>query len=547
MGATAELDEAKTQESPAALFCLTMIVKNEEPIIGRCIEKARKFFDRWVIVDTGSSDRTMEIVREKLANVPGRLVEHAWKGFGDAKTTALAHARELMEGRGYALVLDADEILEGDIPRNLTHEAYSLWMQLNNLRYKNVRLFRLDRPWRYEGVLHEFPSTDGTWTAETVNATITSPRDGARGKETDRYKRDAEVLRAALETEPAESPLAARYTFYLAQSYRDAQDYTNALIFYQRRAAMGAGSNWEEIYVSKLEAGRCLERLGQKPLAERMYLDASHTWPDRAEAPAALKRLVDEKLRAAEAKHPVGALFVEELTSNDDGFFSIEPQDRKDYEAFFCGSVSALQKFCLPVQAEYAAWPEDRSYNRWFESGDLELYYAVIRALRPKKIIEVGSGFSTSVALEACTKNGQGKIICIDPQPRTDVPAEIEFLKMSVEKAPADIFANLESGDLLFIDSSHTAEETLYHCLLMEHLPSGVVVHHHDCVHPSLPIFAEETILMHYYRLRQTRWEGLVSNAIARRELGPDGYTAIIPSYRRNTTRVPGSIYTRKR
>ena len=530
------------------MFCLTMIVKNEEPIIARCIDKARRFFDRWVIVDTGSSDRTMEIVRDKLADVPGRLVEHVWKGFGDAKTTALAHAREVMEGRGYALVLDADEILEGDLPRNLTHEAYSLWMQLNNLRYHNVRLFRLDRQWRYDGVLHEFPATDGPWTAKTVDVTITSPRDGARGKETDRYKRDAEILRAELETEPAGSPLAARYTFYLAQSYRDARDDANALVYYQKRAMMGGGSNWEEIYVSKLEAGRCLERMGQPTLAERLYLDACHTWPDRAEAPRALKQLVDKRLRSAEAKHPVGALFVEALTGSDDeGFFPIGAEDREDYQAFFSGSVAALRNFCLPVQAEYAAWPEDRSYNRWFESGDLELYYAVIRALRPKKIIEVGSGFSTHVAVEACAKNGFGKIICIDPDPRTDLPTEVELVKMPVEEAPADIFATLESGDLLFIDSSHTAEETLYHCLLLEHLPSGVVVHHHDCVYPSPPRFAEETILMHYYRLRQTAWEGLLSNEVARQALGPDGYADVIPSYRRNTTRLLGSIYTRKR
>lgn len=91
---------AVTPPSTRPLVCLAMIVKNEEPIIARCLTKARHLFDRWVIVDTGSSDRTMEIIRETLAGVPGRLVAHAWKGFGDAKTTALTHAKELMEGQG---------------------------------------------------------------------------------------------------------------------------------------------------------------------------------------------------------------------------------------------------------------------------------------------------------------------------------------------------------------------------------------------------------------------------------------------------------------
>lgn len=537
-----------TDSGSGPVFCLTMIVKNEEPIIERCVRSAQRLFDRWVIVDTGSTDRTMDIVRETLADVPGRLVEHEWRGFGDAKTTALAHARELMEGRGYALVLDADEIIEGDIPRGLTHEAYSLWMQLNNIRYKNVRLFRLDREWRYEGVLHEFPATDGPWTAHNVEATITSPRDGARGKETDRYKCDAEILKSALETEPPESALAARYTFYLAQSYRDARDDTNALIYYQKRAAMGAGSNWEEIYVAKLEAARCLERLGQQPLAERMYLDAAHAWPDRAEALRSIKRLVDKRLRSAEAKQPVGVLFVEAAPpSHDEGFFSVTAEDREDHADFFAKSVRAIRDFCLPFRDEYAAWPEDRSYNRWFESGDIELYYAVIRSVRPKKIVEIGSGYSTRTAQEACARNGRGKIVCIDSDPRTDLPAEVELLKMPVEEAPESVFADLESGDVVFIDSSHTAEETLYHCLLLEKLPSGVVVHHHDCLFPRPAVFPEETLLMHYYRLRRSAWEGLVSNALARDELGAEAYTEIIPSYRRNLARFPGSIYTRKR
>ena len=542
-------DPVDVLSSERPLVCLAMIVKNEEPIIARCLNKARRLFDRWVIVDTGSTDRTMMIIRETLADVPGCLIEHAWKGFGDAKTTALAHATELMEGRGYALVLDADEIIDGDIPRNLTHAAYSLWMQLNNLRYKNVRLFRLDRKWRYEGVLHEFPSTDGPWTAETIDVAITSPRDGARGKETDRYKRDVEVIQAALETEPPESPLAARYRFYLAQTYRDAGDDANALVHYQKRILMGAGSNWEEIYVSKLEAARCLDRMGQKPMAERMYLDASQTWPDRAEALRAMKRTIDRRLRAAEAKQPVGALFVEIATAghDDEGFFPVTAEDKKTHAAFFEGSAARLRDFCLPFREEYAAWPQDRSYNGWFEAGDLELYYAVIRSMKPKRIVEIGSGFSTHAAIDACARNGHGRIVCIDPKPRADLPAEVQLIKMPIEEVPRSVFDELEGGDLVFIDSSHTAEETLYHCLLLERFPSGIVVQHHDCLHPNTAVFPEETLLMHYYRMRRASWQGLVSNAVARQELGPAEYGEIVPAYARNTERSPGSIYTRKR
>ena len=260
------------------------------------------------------------------------------------------------------------------------------------------------------------------------------------------------------------------------------------------------------------------------------------------------QRIIDGRLRAAEAKQPVGALFIEVAgDTSDEGFFPITPADKEAHAAFFEGSVTQLRAFCLPFRAEYAAWQEDQSYNNWFEAGDLELYYAVIRSLRPKRIIEIGSGFSTLAAADACARNGQGQIICIDLEPRVKLPAEVQLLKMSIEEAPESVFDELESGDLLFIDSSHTAEEALYHCLLLEQLPSGVVVQHHDCLYPQPAVFPEETLLMHYYQIRQSSWQGLVSNAIARQNLGPVEYGNIIPAYRRNTARFPGSIYTQKR
>jgi len=62
-------------------ICLNMIVKNEARVIRRCLDTVRPFIDRWVIVDTGSTDGTQALIREVLQGVPGELHERRWKDF----------------------------------------------------------------------------------------------------------------------------------------------------------------------------------------------------------------------------------------------------------------------------------------------------------------------------------------------------------------------------------------------------------------------------------------------------------------------------------
>ena len=134
--------------------------------------------------------------------------------------------------------------------------------------------------------------------------------------------------------------------------------------------------------------------------------------------------------------------------------------------------------------------------NGFFSDFDAATYYSLIRRLKPRRVIEIGGGFSTRVANRAVAKNSQegmdGKLICIEPYPEprlTDVTLEIELIQKRVEEIEPSFFRCLEPNDILFIDSSHTVKfgsDVCYEILeLLPNLTSGVWVHIHDIFLPD--------------------------------------------------------------
>ena len=101
--------------------------------------------------------------------------------------------------------------------------------------------------------------------------------------------------------------------------------------------------------------------------------------------------------------------------------------------------------------------------NPAFSDGDADIYYLMIRNLKPKRIIEIGSGFSTLMAVEAIQKNKEEQhdtvLTCIEPYEFSwlEQLPEVKVLRERVENIPIDYFSALEAGDILFIEASRTA------------------------------------------------------------------------------------------
>ena len=130
--------------------------------------------------------------------------------------------------------------------------------------------------------------------------------------------------------------------------------------------------------------------------------------------------------------------------------------------------------------------------NTLFGGVDALVAYCMVRHFKPRTIIEVGSGFSSLVLGQAAERNKRAGLICIEPFPRAFLREGFPGLRSLIEKKVQDIelefFSQLESDDILFIDSSHTVKiGSDVNYLFLEVLPRlrpGVIVHVHDIFLP---------------------------------------------------------------
>jgi glycosyltransferase involved in cell wall biosynthesis len=264
--------------------CLNMIVRNEAHVIRRCLLSHKDIIDHWVIVDTGSTDGTQDLIRKLLADIPGELHERPWVDFGHNRSEALALARGKAD---YILVNDADHIWHGKLPKNLTADAYAVPYHYAGTVY-GVTCVLADRipGWRYVGVIHEYVDAQQPIKIEPASdAWIEVKHEGARSLDPHTYEKDVAILEAAFDKDP-QNP---RYAFYLAQSYRDSNESEKALLMYLKRAEM---PGWDqETWHAKYQAAIMTERLGRAPeTISRAYLEAYNFRPSRAEPLAHLAR-----------------------------------------------------------------------------------------------------------------------------------------------------------------------------------------------------------------------------------------------------------------
>jgi len=171
--------------------------------------------------------------------------------------------------------------------------------------------------------------------------------------------------------------------------------------------------------------------------------------------------------------------------------------------------IELLSFFVTNLKDEYNKFPRQRTAiskpyeyfieNDYFGPVSGEILFCMIRHFKPKRIIEIGSGFSTYLSAQTILKNEEQdknyhcELISIDPYPNNTIksgfPGLSQQIHKKVQEVSLSIFKKLRENDILFIDSSHVLKiggDVQYEYLeILPRLNKGVIIHIHDILLPA--------------------------------------------------------------
>ena len=234
----------------------------------------------------------------------------------------------------------------------LSGEVYYLFQGTDTFFYKNVRIVKNNIGITYWGVTHEYVQTpNGTQYDKIEKDDVFIHDIGDGGCKTDKFVRDITLLKKGLETDPNND----RYTFYLANSYRDAGQYDNAIEAYKKRIAIGGW--FDEVWHSHYSIGRCYKNKGDMANAVYWWMEAYNFYPNRIEN---LYEIIHHYRCTGKNKLAYGFYLMaqheqENMKTNDYLFLQKDVYDYKlDYElsiiGYYCNYRNFdLQKCCLKI------------------------------------------------------------------------------------------------------------------------------------------------------------------------------------------------------
>jgi predicted O-methyltransferase YrrM len=205
-----------------------------------------------------------------------------------------------------------------------------------------------------------------------------------------------------------------------------------------------------------------------------------------------------------------------------------------------------------------------RADNGAFESPDAEVLYYMIRAHRPQRVIEIGSGSSTLLTATALRRNAraggpEANFTAIEPYPnailKAGVPGLTALLECPLQDVPLARFQELQANDVLFIDSSHVlaiGSDVQYEYLeILPRLNPGILVHIHDIFLPyeypkewvlDRHLFWNEQYLLQAFLTFNDRYEVLWAGSYVHRR-HPEKLREAIPA---SQGHLPGSFWIRR-
>ncbi len=302
----------------AVKLVLTQIMKNESHVAKRMLDSIKSIVDGICIVDTGSTDDSIEIVKKwgEENNVETYVFERDFDDFEQCRNHSIEKAREMFLSKndgndyfGFWLDFDENLIIEPSFNKSkINKDLYMFNTYIGQMKYTRNELYRLSKPFRFYGPIHEFivcddkNITSGLMDGLRVNVSM----DGAswKGNIPAKYLSHAHVLEKYINNDRSDP----RWIFYTAQSYHDSASLPDnkeeneerlrrALRYYKERTTRPDGYH-EEIYYSQYRVGAIM-RLIEEPwnLTHQELLKAYAIDPLRGES---IKIIIDYYLQVQE-------------------------------------------------------------------------------------------------------------------------------------------------------------------------------------------------------------------------------------------------------
>jgi glycosyltransferase involved in cell wall biosynthesis len=213
---------------------LVMIVKNADHCIQKTLEAIKPHISYYGILDTGSTDKTVEIIRETMTGVNGMLYQEPFVDFSASRNRILDLVGEAVD---YVIMLDDSyELHNGHELVNFLQtdgqNSYHLSIYSTNSKeeYYSNRIFKTSAHIRYKYKIHEIPDTEDAFFVPE-NVYITDHVDArSLQRSAERYERDIELLKEHSDTN-------RRFMFHLAMTYYVRKSYKEAYECFSRVAA----------------------------------------------------------------------------------------------------------------------------------------------------------------------------------------------------------------------------------------------------------------------------------------------------------------------
>lgn len=262
------------------LINLCVMVKNGGDSFVSMLESTLPFIDRWTILDTGSTDNTVENAKRIMAGKPGALYQEPFINFGVSRNRCLELAGTHCI---YNIMLDDTYHLKGDIRTFLQSirgdqiaDSFSIYITQTDIQYASNRIFKSKRNLKYKYAIHEVIE-------EKNNMNIIIPKEHAfiydfqteslNNRTNARKKQDLEMLRQEIDANPGDP----RPYYYMAQTYSGMEQFENAYSWFLKRINHENPGFEQEKHEACIEAGRIAQfALNRQPEEFLKHYELAH-------------------------------------------------------------------------------------------------------------------------------------------------------------------------------------------------------------------------------------------------------------------------------